>query len=327
MKRRLLVLTVICIMILGTFSVGQSFAAVSASLSGGGTYKPGETVTMNLKFSGANFGAVEAQVSYDSSVLTFSSCSATYNTGSNTIVMSAASSPELSCTLTFKANAEGSTTVSVRTIEGATAELEPFSAGTSATVTVKKPAASSSSSSSSSSNSSSASKPSTSVSKPSSSEPSNNRAEFKEEAKEETPEEPPKRPEQFIVTVGDNKYVIIEDLKSVDLPVGFKVGTTEYDGWDVKAAINEEKGITLLYLKNNSNDEKQFFVYNKSSESFGQKVSIELNEYLEYLELKKAGESKTPIILAGVALVAALGAVGLQIARMKGFNPFKKVNK
>ena len=317
MKKRVLSLTIIFILILEIFCVGQSFAAVSASLSGGGTYKPGDTVTMKLKFSGATFGAVEAKVSYDSSILSFSSCSATYNTDSNTIVMSTASSSELSCTLVFKAGAEGSTKVSVTTVEGATADLESFSASTYANITVKKPESSTNNGSGSSST-----KP-VKPSKPADTDTNNNRGEFNEES-EGVPQEQPKRPEEFVIDISGVKYVIVEKIKASEIPEGFVLAQIKYDGWEVPAVINEEKGITLLYLKNRELGEKDFFVYDASSQKFGKKVNVELDEYLEYLELREAGTGKAPVIIAGIALLAAMTAVGLQIARMKGYNPFNK---
>ena len=69
---------------------GTAYAAeATMSLSGGGTFEKGDTVTITLKYSGATFGAADAKITYDADILEYSSCSgAEAGGGSGTLKIS-----------------------------------------------------------------------------------------------------------------------------------------------------------------------------------------------------------------------------------------------
>ena len=135
-------------MLIAGFSVEteNAFAAsAKVSLSGGGTVEKGDSLTITLKYSGATFGSATARVTYDSSVLEYSSCSgAEANGGGGTVILTMANgsgTEALSCKLKFKAVKAGSTTVSVSTTDVYNIDMEELTAGSaSTTVTVKSTA-------------------------------------------------------------------------------------------------------------------------------------------------------------------------------------------
>ena len=120
-------------------------SSAKVSLSGGGTVEKGDSLTITLKYSGATFGSATARVTYDSSVLEYSSCSgAEANGGGGTVILTMANgsgTEALSCKLKFKAVKAGSTTVSVSTTDVYNIDMEELTAGSaSTTVTVKSTA-------------------------------------------------------------------------------------------------------------------------------------------------------------------------------------------
>ena len=117
--------------------------AASASVSvSGGTVNKGETITVTVKYSGATYGSIAADVNYDKSYLQFQSCSATSGGGSGKITVSMVDTNKeaLTFTVKFKALKAGSTTVSVDTIEAYNMDGDELSASTkSSKVTIKDP--------------------------------------------------------------------------------------------------------------------------------------------------------------------------------------------
>ncbi|MGN0736246.1 MAG: cadherin-like beta sandwich domain-containing protein [Anaerovoracaceae bacterium] len=140
------VLTVLLIAAGFSADVEKAFAAsAKVSLSGGGTVEKGDSLTITLKYSGATFGSATARVTYDSSILEYSSCSgAEANGGGGTVILTMANGSgveSLSCKLKFKAKKAGSTSVSVSTTDVYNIDLEELSASSaSTTVTVKSTA-------------------------------------------------------------------------------------------------------------------------------------------------------------------------------------------
>lgn len=122
---------------------GTAYAAeAKMSLSGGGTFEKGDTVTITLKYSGATFGSATAKITYDSDVLEYSSCSGAEANGSGgTVIATMANgsgTDSLSCKFTFKAKKVGKATVNASTTDIYNIDLEELSAGSkSTTVTVE----------------------------------------------------------------------------------------------------------------------------------------------------------------------------------------------
>lgn len=117
-KRYITFIAAFILMVAALFSE-SAFAAATASISGGGNYKVGQTVTIKFTYSGASYGTAKVIFRYDTSVLQFKNCSGTYGetSGVTPVSLSSGGSNTLGCTLTFKAVGTGNTTVKAETEE------------------------------------------------------------------------------------------------------------------------------------------------------------------------------------------------------------------
>lgn len=117
-KRYITFIAAFILMVAALFSE-SAFAAATASISGGGNYKVGQTVTIKFTYSGASYGTAKVIFRYDTSVLQFKNCSGTSGgtSGVTTVSLSSGGSNTLGCTLTFKAVGTGNTTVKAETEE------------------------------------------------------------------------------------------------------------------------------------------------------------------------------------------------------------------
>ena len=146
MKKRLGLLT-IAILLLALIGTTVAFgASASLSVSGGGSYTKGSTVTITYAYSGDSIGSATTDISYNASVLEYVSCSGGTAPGSASGVFSVTSangqeSSSLRVTLTFKAIGAGSTTVSVKPVDVYSYDFELLTCSSSSTtVTVTNPA-------------------------------------------------------------------------------------------------------------------------------------------------------------------------------------------
>lgn len=117
-KRYITFIAAFILMVAALFSE-SAFASATASISGGGNYKVGQTVTIKFTYSGASYGVAKVIFRYDTSVLQFKDCSGTYGgtSGVTKVSLSSGGSNTLGCTLTFKAVGTGNTTVKAETEE------------------------------------------------------------------------------------------------------------------------------------------------------------------------------------------------------------------
>lgn len=141
-KSFLSVVTVICLLIsVFTFNV----SAASVSVSGGGEYEVGKTFSVNVSFSAdATLYAVEADISYNSSVLRLNSVSgADYNVSNGTIKIvddgfsATKPSKSSSYTLSFTAIAAGNSNISASLLGGGEAESKASGSAAISVVTPK----------------------------------------------------------------------------------------------------------------------------------------------------------------------------------------------
>lgn len=124
MKKKLsllLIFTMVVTLVLSS-SIVAFGASASLSVSGGGTYTKGSTVTVRYTYSGTSIGGGTSSITYDSSVLQYVSCSGGIAPSSASGVFSVQigdgnNHSSISVTLTFKAIGTGSTSVSISTID------------------------------------------------------------------------------------------------------------------------------------------------------------------------------------------------------------------
>lgn len=318
MKKRMYILILTFTMMFGLISTTDGFA-VSAGLSGGGTYTKGQTFTMTLSYTGGTFGAAQGILSYDKNVLELKSASGTFNNATGEFVVDAAGSQSLSMTFTFQAKAAGSTAVSVNTVKGGTLDKVEFYNGASATVTVKEPASSGGGSSSTSGGSSSTSGGSSGSNKKPSSN-TNGRGDFTDTSlgtpddpqSEEEAVDPSEKPDQIQITIGDKTYIIVEDLSEKKMPEGFTATDSKYGEyeWKIQVAKSDESKYTLILLKDSETDEESWFFYDEETGQVTSSTSLDVMGTLEYerLLLESEGQADNNINTYLIVLSCILGA-------------------
>lgn len=62
-----------------------------------------------------------------------------------------------------------------------------------------------------------------------------------------------------------NAYTVLNTIPESEIPSGFTLTTTQFNGNTVRAVKNEALGLTLCYLNNRSNDSKSFFVLSEGA--------------------------------------------------------------
>lgn len=143
MRKRILALFILLALLISALTANVAFASVSvkASISGGGTYEKGQTITVYLKYEGTTFGSATARFSYNSSILQLISSSDGPQSASGVFYQSVINEngvSSLTCSATFKAVGTGQTSISAEFVEGATLDFQEISANNvSTTVSVK----------------------------------------------------------------------------------------------------------------------------------------------------------------------------------------------
>ncbi len=259
--------------ILSVFPVSAFAASGSASISAPSTVKPGDTFTVTFTFKASKIEGVDANFSYDKSVLK-------YNGGANTsdgkiVVYGDGSSGSLSAKVSFVALKEGSSSIKVSTIDFY-ANMEPVkNVSASAKVTVKKPAPSKSSGGSS---------------------PSKKTPEKKAPEKEAVVE---KEPEPQVNPVDEAVKISLEgkdlymwrDLSTVKIPDGFESTDLTYKSEKIKGAKGKESDLTLVYLTDKEGKNGAFYVLDKSENLY---PYINLNSSSKFTILQPDSTTKLP---------------------------------
>ena len=143
MRKRILALFILLALLISALTANVAFASVpvKASISGGGTYEKGQTITVYLKYEGTTFGSATARFTYNSSILQLISSSDGPQSASGVfyqVVINENGVSSLTCSATFKAVGTGQTSISAEFVEGATLDFQDISANNvSTTVSVK----------------------------------------------------------------------------------------------------------------------------------------------------------------------------------------------
>ena len=210
----------------------------------------GSTVTITVKFSQSNIGAVGANFSYDASILQYTGGSGTSGGGgSGKIVLSAgaAGTSSLSASIKFKALKVGSATVSVSTYEFYDMDTNPVGkVSGSGKITVKEATVSTP-------------KPSTSAS----AKPSPSASGTTASPTPLTSALPP-----VPVTVNGTPLYIVQDLSAVPLPGDFTLTEVPYQSGTIKAAVRSDGKLTLAYLADASGQNGAFYVMDTATSAF-----------------------------------------------------------
>lgn len=322
MKKKVLILALIWVICIGNGALEKAFGASVSARASGGSCKVGGTVTVSITYSGDDFGAATATLSYDSSILELKSYGGAITMANgNEYLLEATGATSMKGTFTFKAKAAGSTTVKISTSSGTTwTSEENFSCGTaSAVVTVSASTSTSGGTASSGSSGSSGGK---------SPSGTNGRGDFNESNEglpepEEIATDPSVRPEAIEVTIGGKAYIICEDIDETTLPDGFKTVNIQYGEykWEIPVAGSEESKYTLIRLKETETGEEDWFFYDTDTGEISKSRKIGVEEALEYERLSAEGEDEktwfTSRAATGLAAVLAIAVVVLLIIQIR----------
>ncbi|MBO5783446.1 MAG: hypothetical protein J6R33_00595 [Clostridia bacterium] len=286
-SKRIIGILLVFLMVCG-LSVGVLAASVTTSIGGTTNVTVGQSFTVNVIFrgSGANIGALDANITYDTSKLTCTAINApsgtqTSDAGGNIRVsysnMDGASSIQVSMTFTAKAAGSASVRASISSCYDPMADPIGSYSGSSATVTVKTSAPPSQSSSKPQSSQAS-SKPS---SRPQSSQPQSS-------APVEDPQDTTVR-----VTVDGQEKIVVNSLIGIEIPEGFEVRQDEYRGQTVDILHHAQQDMLLMYLTDADGTNGGYYRFNRMADSFYPFVRISVNA-ARYTAAELARGAKVP---------------------------------
>ncbi|HAE62115.1 MAG TPA: hypothetical protein DCG38_07275 [Eubacteriaceae bacterium] len=261
-------INVIKIMIVMVILSSSVFAS-SVSVKSKSTYNPGDSVTISVTFSGNQIIGVQADFSYDKSILQ-------YTGGQNVIYFDGSPVNSHTAKLTFKALKEGSSSVVINNIKVSTMEADETLSSKTVKVSVVKPATTSSSSSGSSSNTSSTNKTPAPAPEP-----------------EPEPEPEPDPMEKAVeVKIGEETKYLWPELLKVKLPEGFEKSKGVYgeDEIEVASSKDENTDIVLAYFTDKNGEKGAFYIFDEEKQEFYPRVNLNAKSSYTILRLNDAQE-------------------------------------
>lgn len=379
-----ILLSLVMIFTLVFSSVGTAFAAnASLSVSGSGSYTKGSTVTVRYTYSGTSIGGGTSNVTYNSSVLQYVSCSGGIAPSSASGVFAVQfgdgnDHTSITITLTFKAIGTGNGNVSVATTDlidydGNLLNLPSGSANI--TVTNPAPTVSSNANLSSLSVSAGSLSPAFSAGRTSytvnvgetqtvcliSAEAQDSGATIKVTGSKnlivgknvrtvvvtapsgntktytitiiragstssgggenEDPNE--EIVEELKTTIGDDTYIIQENIRPEDVPENFRLMVGKFEGKDIPLIKDTDLKYTLALLKNEETGDMKWFFYDEEKGTFSETHSVSSDEVFEFVKLSNTDleEEKNPLgdniivllmILGGTLIILVIVVIVLQ---------------
>ncbi len=236
--------TFICIFLLATCFIPMVAQAASIGVKASkSTLKVGETVSVTVTFSQANIMGVDANFSYDASVLEYIGGGSTSGGGGNgkIVTYGDGSGSSLKATISFKALKEGSSSVSVSSSQIADADEKLYSAGGSTKITVGN----------------------------GSPQPSSS----KEPSASPTPTLSPAE-KGIDVTIDGKPLKLWRALPGVAIPEGFSAGEGGYQSASIAVAVGAGGKLKLGYVTDEEGENGKFYVLTEGGETLYPYVSV-----------------------------------------------------
>ncbi|MBQ4289050.1 MAG: hypothetical protein II749_03740 [Clostridia bacterium] len=291
LKRRFLAVAVVALLVL---SVIPSFADGSVSVKvNKSSIEVGDSVSVTITFSGGDsyIAGATASVSYDSSILKYSSVSggsANISSGKGTIVIETDSTSKstLSLTLKFTGEGAGSSKISISgtdIVDWDGKTIGSPSGSKTVTVDAKKEE-----------------QKEDDKKEDDKKEDDKKQDDKKEDDKKQddkkqedtTPKEPTDIEQAIKVSVNGQDRYLWRSLKNVKVPEHFEAKTLVYNGEQIQAASNTALGLNLLYFTDDKGSNGQFLVYN-GFENFEDLVKVTENG-TEYAVMAKPEDIVLP---------------------------------
>lgn len=157
-----------------------------------------------------------------------------------------------------------------------------------------------------------------------------------DEGNKDDPNENEDESEPLIVTIGDVKYIIQENINPEDVPEEFLLVAGKYVGKDIPLIKDADLKYTLALLKNDTNSDVKWFFYNEETGEFSETTALLPDEIMNLVKLS-AGEKKAEdtglfsdstmillMIFAGTLSILIVVVIVLQVKLLKGKDKNKK---
>ncbi len=281
--KRLVSFAVALCLLAGCFIPQATAYAAGVSVSSK-SCEVGDTVSVTVKFSQTNIGAVGANFTYDSSILQYKGGSGTSGGGgSGKIVLTGSGGSSVSTTITFKALKAGTSTIKVSAYELYTLDsddnLAPVSG--SGKVTVKAAVVSTP-------------KPTTKTKTPTS---------------PATPTPTPSAMPSIPVTVDGATLYIARDLSEITLPEDFTVSEITYQSDTIPAAVRSDGKLTLVYLTDSDGQSGAFYILDGEASAFYRYISLAASGTYTVLQLPSSvsapdGYQQADLVISDQTVIA-----------------------
>ncbi len=142
--------------------------------------------------------------------------------------------------------------------------------------------------------------------------------------------------EEIKTTIGDETYIIQEDIKSEDVPEDFRLVVGKFEGKDIPLIKDNDLKYTLALLKHQETGDLKWFFYDEAKNKFSKTKSFSPEEVMEYVKLSASDVEEDGVdfdkntlmllvALGGTLLLLVIIVIVLQVKILK--KPSKKEKK
>ncbi len=84
------------------------------------------------------------------------------------------------------------------------------------------------------------------------------------------------------ITIGDDKYTVVDDLSNLSLPDGFELDVIKYDGKDMPVAKSSDGLVKIAYLKSATDGNQVAYFFDEGTGKFSETSFLKADELLSF---------------------------------------------
>ncbi|MBE6836174.1 MAG: hypothetical protein E7515_08015 [Ruminococcaceae bacterium] len=268
MKKARLIISVLVAFIICLNVSLVAFAASTTIAFSQNNVELGDSVTVTVRFSGSNIAGVQFSISYDSSILTYKSCSgASFNGGTAVWYDDNSSASSHSVSFVFKANKVGSTTIQVSSVlvsDNAGDKINGFSGAAATLKVVPEETTTKAPETTTKAPATTTRAPETTTRRDS----TTTTASTTENTTETTT-----KPKDDKVVLNGKTYTLVDDSAFVDAPDGFDETYSDYKGNRILTYTSKDKTQQIVCIED-EDGKKSFALFDDESDSFSEYIRI-----------------------------------------------------